>query len=178
MISGKAVLSIAVGLTAVLGFSAASAGEGGSLRTGASAAKACDTYIVQPGDTLGGISRAAFGSAAHVDTIQRMNADRIASADNIAVGMALDLPCAGAPGLTTWTAEAGDFLVPVLTEWGERAGYDVIVENNSDWRFGVDYTSRGDFRVVVDDVIEGFSSAAVPPVIVFYNNNVMTIGAH
>jgi hypothetical protein len=75
-----------------------------------------------------------------------------------------------------WSAHAGDFLVPVLTRWGQKEGYDVIVEHNSDWRFGVDFSNNASFRGAVDDVLAGFASAAVPPVVIFYTNNVMTIG--
>ena len=57
------------------------------------------------------------------------------------------------------------------------AGFDVIVERSSDWRFGVPFRHSGSFRGAVDEVISGFSTAAVPPYITFYTNNVMTIGA-
>ena len=75
-----------------------------------------------------------------------------------------------------WKASAGDFLVSVMTRWGEQAGYDVVVEQDGNWRFGVNYSRSGLFREAVDEVIAGFVTAASAPVIVFYTNDVMVIG--
>lgn len=188
---GRGSLAFAASIAA-FGISAASAGEGGAHPAQAPVAQACETYTVQPGDTLGAIAQAVTGSRSAAGMIFKMNSATLASPDDIVVGQVLKMPCAGpytlqdGKGAKTivapeaemqgWVADPGDYLVDVLTAWGEKSGYNVIVEGPSDWRFGVGYQAHGDFRAAVDEVIAGFASAAVPPVVVFYNNNVMTIG--
>ncbi len=177
-------LALAAGFTA-LSATTASAGEGGNM--GAySNVEPCVAYTVKPGDTLGTIASRAHGTSAAAKAIYGLNADKLSSPDKIVPGMVLQMPCGviaerlvNKPVVTAgWSALPGEFLVPVLVRWGEKAGYDVIVNDNSDWRFGVGYAHDGSFRGAVDEVIAGFSTAAVPPVVVFYTNNVMTIGVH
>lgn len=76
-----------------------------------------------------------------------------------------------------WEAHVGESLVDVLIRWGRLSGFEVILERGSDWRFGVPFRHTGSFRGAVDEVVAGFSTAATPPYITFYTNNVMTIGA-
>lgn len=184
-LEGKAFI-IAAGLLAMAS-TTASAGQG-SIASAVAKQAPCGTYTVMAGDTLGDIAVRETGSRAAADVIYRMNAGELSSPDEIMPGMKLSMPCGTdlAAGMAEksmpdayagkWNAAAGDFLVPVLTEWGTKAGYDVIVEHNSDWRFGVPFASNGGFRDAVDEVLEGFGTAAVPPVVVFYTNKVMTIG--
>ncbi|MCE6959724.1 toxin co-regulated pilus biosynthesis Q family protein [Cereibacter sphaeroides] len=82
----------------------------------------------------------------------------------------VEAPAAG------WRARSGDDLVAVLSAWGHRAGWTVVVEQNANWKFTVPFASGGGFREAVDAVLAGFSSAGSPPVVIFYTNNVMTIG--
>lgn len=184
-LEGKAFI-IAAGLLAMASTSA-SAGQG-SIASAVAKQAPCGTYTVTPGDTLGDIALRETGNRAAAEIIYRMNAGELSSPHEIAPGMRLAMPCGtdlssgmakrSTPDMSAgrWNASAGDFLVPVLTEWGTKAGYNVIVEHNSDWRFGVPFSSRGDFRDAVDEVLEGFGTAAVAPVVVFYTNKVMTIG--
>jgi hypothetical protein len=160
----------------------------GAISTAVAFQAPCGSYTVVSGDTLGDIAVRETGTRAATDIIYRMNAHKLSSPHDIMPGMSLAMPCStdleaglsqtspDKSGIGTWNAAAGDFLVPVLTEWGEKAGYNVIVEQNSDWRFGVPYSQNGSLRAAVDDVINGFATAATPPVVVFYTNNVMTIG--
>lgn len=184
---GGAAFTIATSI--LVNLTPAVAGEGNI--SGSSGNRAsCGTYTVMSGDTISDIALKETGSRAYTGVVVRMNAGKVKNADEITPGMKLEIPCksdltaqdrntgTGTPKAASgrWSAEAGDFLVPVLSEWGKKAGYEVIVEHNSDWRFGVSYSERGNFRSAVDDVISGFATAAVPPVVVFYTNNVMTIG--
>lgn len=184
----KPFSKFAVGILALAaGFSAttAMAGEGGNMGAYANV-EPCEAYTVKTGDTLGSIAKRAHGTTAAATAIYSLNADQLSSPDKIVPGMVLQMPCGliadkvvdKPVALSGWSALPGEFLVPVLVRWGEKAGYDVIVNDNSDWRFGVGYTHDGAFRGAVDEVIAGFSTAAVPPVVVFYTNNVMTIGVH
>jgi hypothetical protein len=177
-------LALAAGLTG-LSATSAMAGEGGNM--GAySNVTTCEAYTVKSGDTLGSIAKRAHGTSGAAAAIFELNRDVLSSPNKIVPGMVIDLPCglitkdlADKPvAIAGWKALPGEFLVPVLVRWGEKAGYDVIVNHNSDWRFGVGYSHDGAFRGAVDEVIAGFSTAAVPPVVVFYTNNVMTIGVH
>lgn len=167
----------------------ASADTGGKMLSGKVMGESCATYTVQAGDTLGSIAETVTGNRADANTIFRMNGHLIKDIDQLSVGQSLYVPCEKAkmsdekqkdpvqvaiPGV--WTARSGDYLVPVLVNWGERAGYDVIVEQKSDWRFVVPYSSNGDFRGAVDEVLTGFLTSAHSPVVVFYSNDVMTIG--
>lgn len=147
-----------------------------------------DTHIVVEGETLGDIALKRTGSVGNSDVIFRMNADTISNPDEITPGMVLKLPRAGIPSPgqprgrsfvgedAPWRAMAGDLLVPVLSDWGAKAGYAVVVDHDSDWIFGVDFSAAGDFRAAVAKVIAGFGNSAVPPFVVFYGNDVMTIG--
>ena len=150
----------------------------------------CGTYQVQGGDTLGKIASRTPGFG--VSDILDLNRDVIAAPDLLRVGQILKLPCAAesssisdtttqeesaAAIVPPWEAQAGEGLVDVLVRWGREAGFDVIVEQGSDWRFGVPFRHSGSFRGAVDEVLFGFSTAAVPPHVTFYTNNVMTIGA-
>ena len=161
-----------------------------SAPTGADAAmdpgpdrRARDIHAVPPG----GIAVKRTGGDGGADIVFGMNADKISNPGGIMPGMVPKVPrrgrppggrgCGtGGPAFGAWRAAAGDPLVAVLSDWGGRAGCEVIVEHNSDWTFGVDFSAEGDFRAVVDEVVAGFSSSAVPPFVVFYNNGVMTIG--
>jgi hypothetical protein len=168
--------------------SIAAADTGGKMISTKVMGESCDTYVVQPGDTLGQIAQKLTGSSANAELIYRMNAHEIKNINAINQGDVLNVPCEKAiadvadaaipepedKGL--WNASAGDYLVPVLVSWGTKAGYDVIVEQEDDWRFAVAYSYDGDFRGAVDEVISGFMTAASAPVVVFYSNDVMTIG--
>ena len=177
----KRHLTALSGLTLALTAAFAGPAIAGSGSTAAAEFSAgdCGSYEVQAGDTLSAIALREVPGGSSAQAIFHANAETLSSPDVIEPGMVLQLPCAGdAPAgvAPVWTAQAGDYLVPTLSEWGARAGHDVIVEQNSDWRFGVDYRGEGSFREALDEVIAGFSTAAVPPVVTFYTNNVMTIG--
>ena len=75
-----------------------------------------------------------------------------------------------------WSAVAGSELVRVIVEWGGSAGYAVVVDRDSDWRLETGFTRDGKFREAVEDLLAGFAAAAVPPVVAFNANDVMTIG--
>ena len=166
----------------------------------------CGTYVTRKGDSLSSIALRQFGSFRHTNAIYHLNATALPNRNTIEPGMTLHLPCIAKtksetikvktiphsenpiitkptrteikaePKPEKWKADPGDTLVSVLTDWGTKAGYDVLVEQNENWRFGVSYTHNGDFREAVEEVIAGFATAAIPPVIVFYTNDVMTIG--
>ncbi|MCA9772856.1 MAG: TcpQ domain-containing protein [Myxococcales bacterium] len=153
---------------------------------------ACGTYQVLPGDTLGSIAARVTGTALRADDLFELNRDVMRTPDLLRVGQVIRIPCHGGAaavpdlppsdgpelvGAPLWEASPGEGLVEVLIRWGQAAGFDVIVERSSDWRFGVPFRHSGSFRGAVDEVISGFSTAAVPPYITFYTNNVMTIGA-
>lgn len=81
------------------------------------------------------------------------------------------------PPAGLWSTSAGSELASVLTVWGGRAGFAVVVERNSDWSPDVDFSSDCKFREAVEVLLAGFATAAVPPVVAFNANDVMTIGA-
>jgi hypothetical protein len=147
----------------------------------------CGTYQVRPGDTLGLIGSRVRGLRVSATDLFDLNRSAITSPDRIIPGQVIRIPCApgagGAPEPAdpevgfSWEARAGEGLVEVLVRWGRLEGMDVIVERGSDWRFGVPFRHPGPFRDAVDQAISGFSTAAVPPYVTFYTNNVMTIGA-
>ena len=65
-----------------------------AVATGAQAQEACTRYTVQPGDSLSGIARTAYGSISY-QTVWDANRSVIGSNPNdISVGMRLRLPCA------------------------------------------------------------------------------------
>lgn len=163
----------------------------GNISDAVSAQAPCGSYTVVRGDTLESIALRKTGTRAATHALYRINAQKLSSPDEIIPGMILSLPCKTDfdgeiaddqysserdASFSTWQAAAGDFLVPVLTQWGEQAGYTVIIEQNADWRFGVSYSQNSSIRAAIEDVIVGFSTSARPPVVVFYTNNVMTIG--
>lgn len=76
-----------------------------------------------------------------------------------------------------WSAVAGSKLVRVLSEWGGKAGYALVVERESDRRLETGFSSDGKCREALEDLIAGFAAATVPPVVAFNANDVMTIGA-
>jgi hypothetical protein len=152
----------------------------------------CETYVVAPGDTLSGIAQRTGWTGQRSGDLLEANRDVLRSADVLAVGTVIRIPCQPgvdfvpaleepeAPpldGAPLWRANAGEGLVQVLIRWGQEAGFDVIVEKGGDWRFGVPFHHSGSFRGAVDEVLSGFSTAAVAPHVTFYTNNVMTIGA-
>lgn len=152
----------------------------------------CETYEVRAGDTLGAIASRVSGPGYRATTLFEANRDVLSSPDLLRAGQRITIPCHPAvvsvpkmeevdvPPLMVapmWKANPGDGLVPVLVRWGREAGFDVIVERGGDWRFGVPFHHSGSFRGAVDEVLAGFSNAAVAPYVTFYTNNVMTIGA-
>jgi nucleoid-associated protein YgaU len=50
------------------------------------------TYVVQPGDTLGGISRKVYGTSSRYMDIYNANRDRLSSPNNVNVGQTLIIP--------------------------------------------------------------------------------------
>lgn len=76
-----------------------------------------------------------------------------------------------------WSASAGSELVRVLAEWGGRAGFAAFVERHSDWSLEADFSRDGKLRVAAENPLAGIATAAVPPVVAFHSNDVMTIGA-
>ena len=50
------------------------------------------SYIVQPGDSLYGISKKIYGDASHIDSIYAANRDTLKSKNNLKVGQTLRLP--------------------------------------------------------------------------------------
>lgn len=76
-----------------------------------------------------------------------------------------------------WSTSAEAELASVLTVWVGRAGFAVVVNRGSDNRLEIGFSSDGNFREAVEDLLAGFATAAVPPVVAFYANDVMTIGA-
>ena len=182
----RAALAVPIALCAGAAF--ADAGSGRVLPP----VPVCDSYEVRAGDTLGGIAARVVGVRMTADALYRLNRDLLGSPDRLLPGQVIRIPC-GADviavpplpdpegpellGAPSWRANPGEGLVEVLVRWGQEAGYDVIVENGSDWRFGVAFRHVGPFRGAVDEALSGFSTAAVPPYVTFYTNNVMTIGA-
>lgn len=179
---------LAVPLALLASLATADTGSG----RGAQPVPVCESYEVRAGDTLGGIAARVTGIRMTAEALYQLNQDSLASPDLLRVGQLVRIPCnAGiiavpllpepdGPELISapsWRASAGEGLVQVLIRWGRDAGYDVIVENGSDWRFGVPFRHSGSFRGAVDEALSGFSTAAVPPYVTFYTNNVMTIGA-
>jgi len=152
----------------------------------------CETYQVRVGDTLGVIAARTGNSGIRSADIFEANRDQLNSPDRIEAGLEIRIPCTtgerfvpvlaypDVPELVVaplWEASSGPGLVQVLIRWGHEAGFDVIVESDGDWRFGVPFSHNGSFRGAVGEVLSGFSTAAVAPYVTFYTNNVMTIGA-
>lgn len=179
---------LAVPLAFYAGAALADAGSGRPLTP----VPACESYEVRAGDTLVQIASRVTAPAMTADDLYQLNRDALRSPDLLTAGQLIRIPCnagvVAVPRLPepdgpellsapSWQANAGEGLVEVLIRWGREAGYDVIVENGSDWRFGVPFRHAGSFRGAVDEVLSGFSTAAVPPYVTFYTNNVMTIGA-
>lgn len=179
-------------MTCLAAAAAADVGSGREIIGQQVSIEPCSTYEVRPGDSLGRIADRIGASWVTAERLFEINRDRISAPDLIRVGQVLVTPChpgeAVVPALPEeetpelvsaplWEARAGEDLVPVLVRWGREAGFDVIVERSSDWRFGVPFRHNGSFRGAVDEVIAGFSTAATPPFVTFYTNNVMTIGA-
>lgn len=50
------------------------------------------TYVVQPGDTLGGISRKVYGTSGRYMDIYNANRDQLSSPNNVTVGQTLVIP--------------------------------------------------------------------------------------
>ncbi len=50
------------------------------------------TYVVQPGDTLGGISRKVYGTSGRYMDIYNANRDQLSSPNNVTVGQTLIIP--------------------------------------------------------------------------------------
>lgn len=189
---GPLRVALAALMTCLSGAAVADAGSGRTIIGQGVEIIPCATYEVRPGDTLGIISSRIGASWVTAEYLFEINKDQLSAPDLIRVGQVLRTPChpevqvlpslpeSDAPDLVaapSWEARAGDDLVPVLVRWGREAGFDVVVERSSDWRFGVPFRHSGSFRGAVDEVIAGFSTAATPPYVTFYTNNVMTIGA-
>lgn len=143
----------------------------------------CGSYQVQPGDTLGLIGSRVREFRVSAADLFHLNRSLLSSPDRIIPGQVIRIPCSPEakrvdPEVAfAWEARAGEGLVEVLVRWGRLEGLDVIVERGSDWRFGVPFRHPGPFRDAVNQALSGFSTAAVPPYVTFYTNNVMTIGA-
>lgn len=180
------------GLILVAGPLSADTGSGRQIAVTPDPVPLCGVYRVRPGDTLGTIADRAGYPGLGAMEIFEANRDRISSPDLLRSGAEIMIPCGpeeevvpvlDAPETPTfavaplWEAASGEGLVPVLIRWGHEAGFDVIVEQGGDWRFGVPFRHNGSFRGAVDEVLSGFSTAAAAPYVTFYTNNVMTIGA-
>lgn len=76
-----------------------------------------------------------------------------------------------------WSASAESEPVRVLAEWGGSAGFAAFVERHSGWSLDADFSRDGKLREAAENPLAGFATAAVPPVVVFHSNDVMTIGA-
>lgn len=182
--SGKGALAL-VAAVAAFGAGSASAGEGAIAPV--TDAKICETYVVAAGDTLGKIALEQTGDRANAETIFRMNGYQISDINDIDVGMQLMMPCEGAAkpvsypakaAVTSWSAQPGDKLIDVLAAWGTAEGYVVMPQPGAptDWTFEVPFSGSESFRTSVEEAVAGFKTASYPPVVVFYTNNVLSIG--
>lgn len=98
---------------------------------------------------------------------------QVAAADPAAVAAPKPTP---AP-LPHWTAKKGEHLSDVLTRWGKKAGYNVIVDGPAEWKLGVRFAEVGSFENVVEQLVKGFARDGLPPSVRIHSNKVLKIGA-
>ena len=80
------------------------------------------------------------------------------------------------PPPPVWTAKQGEFLADVLTRWGTRAGWTVIVDTTDAWRLAVAFRTQAAFDAAVAELIRGMGHDGVPPRVRLYPNQVLRLG--
>ena len=80
------------------------------------------------------------------------------------------------PPPPVWTAAQGEFLADVLTRWGTKAGWTVIVDTTDAWRLQVAFRAEAAFDTAVAELIRGMGHDGVPPRVRLYPNQVLRLG--
>ena len=80
------------------------------------------------------------------------------------------------PPPPVWTAAQGEFLADVLTRWGTKAGWTVIVDTTDAWRLQVAFRAEAAFDAAVAELIRGMGHDGVPPRVRLYPNQVLRLG--
>ena len=80
------------------------------------------------------------------------------------------------PPPPVWTAAQGEFLADVLTRWGTKAGWTVIVDTTDAWRLQVAFRAEAAFDAAVAELIRGLGHDGVPPRVRLYPNQVLRLG--
>ena len=80
------------------------------------------------------------------------------------------------PPPPVWTAAQGEFLADVLTRWGTKAGWTVIVDTTDAWRLQVAFRTEAAFDTAVAELVRGMGHDGVPPMVRLYPNNVLRLG--
>ena len=80
------------------------------------------------------------------------------------------------PPPPVWTAAQGEFLADVLTRWGTKAGWTVIVDTTDAWRLQVAFRAEAAFDAAVSELIRGLGHDGVPPRVRLYPNQVLRLG--
>ena len=80
------------------------------------------------------------------------------------------------PPPPVWTAAQGEFLADVLTRWGTKAGWTVIVDTTDAWRLAVAFRAEAAFDAAVAELIRGLGHDGTPPRVRLYPNSVLRLG--
>ncbi|MDP6959135.1 MAG: LysM peptidoglycan-binding domain-containing protein [Planctomycetota bacterium] len=108
------------------------------------------TYTVQPGDTLGGISKKVYNTTKHADRIFEENRSLLESPDQLQVGTKLELP--DIPTTTTTTIPPTGF-DPIPGE--ELLGNLIhkVKSNDSLWKIAEKYREGRNILRVIEEII-------------------------
>ena len=107
------------------------------------------TYTVQPGDTLGGISKKVYNTTKHADRIFNKNRSLLESPDQLQVGTKLELP--DIPTTTTTIPPTGWDSIP-----GEELLGNLIHKvksNDSLWKIAEKYREGRNILRVIEEII-------------------------
>ena len=80
------------------------------------------------------------------------------------------------PPPPVWNAAQGEFLADVLTRWGAKAGWTVLIDTTDAWRLAVPFQTEGAFDSAVAELIRGMGHDGVPPRVRLHPNRVLRLG--
>jgi hypothetical protein len=86
-----------------------------------------------------------------------------------------DSPTVETGSRRAWEARAGETLRVLLEDWAAEAGWQVIWNTDREYPIRAGASFTGDFRHAARAAVRGFRTAAPPPKITFYRNNVAVI---